>query len=120
VLQAIAGSDPRDPTALLADVPDYLAGDDGTLRGLRIGFDERYALDDVEADVRRAVEATLATVRSLGAEIVALRFPDVAAMTDDWGRHCAVETAVAHERPFPSQRDRYGPGLAGLIDAGRA
>jgi amidase len=101
VLQAIAGSDPRDPTALLADVPDYLAGDDGTLRGLRIGFDERYALDDVEADVRRAVEATLATVRSLGAEIVALRFPDVAAMTDDWGRHCAVETAVAHEETFP-------------------
>jgi amidase len=78
VLQAIAGSDPRDPTALLADVPDYLAGDDGTLRGVRIGFDERYALDDVEPDVRRAVEATLATVRALGAEIVALRFPDVA------------------------------------------
>jgi amidase len=120
VLQAIAGSDPRDPTALLADVPDYLAGDDGTLRGMRIGFDERYALDDVEPDVRRAVESTLATVRSLGAEIVALRFPDVAAMTADWGRHCAVETAVAHEQTFPSQRDRYGPGLAGLIDAGRA
>jgi amidase len=120
VLQAIAGSDPRDPTALLADVPDYLAGDDGTLRGMKIGFDERYALDEVEADVRRAVEATLATVRSLGAEIVSLRFPDVATMTADWGLHCAVETAVAHEKTFPSQRDRYGPGLAGLIDAGRA
>jgi amidase len=120
VLQAIAGSDPRDPTALLADVPDYLAGDDATLRGMRIGFDERYALDDVEADVRRALEATLATVRSLGAEIVSLRFPDVAQMTADWGRHCAVETAVAHEKTFPAQRDRYGPGLAGLIDAGRA
>ncbi len=120
VLQAIAGSDPRDPTALLADVPDYLAGDDGTLRGLRIGFDEHYALDDVESDVRRAVEATLATVRTLGAEIVPLRFPDVSAMTGDWGLHCAVETAVAHANTFPSRRDRYGPGLAGLIDAGRA
>ena len=120
VLQAIAGSDPRDPTALLAEVPDYLAGDDGTLRGMRIGFDEHYALDDLEADVRRAVEATLATVRSLGAEIVSLRFPDVTTMTDDWGLHCAVETAVAHAQTFPSQRDRYGPGLAGLIDAGRA
>jgi amidase len=120
VLQAIAGSDPRDPTALLAEVPDYLAGDDGTLRGMRIGFDEHYALDDVERDVRRAVEATLATVRSLGAEIVALRFPDVDSMTADWGLHCAVETAVAHAKTFPSQRDRYGPGLAGLIDAGRA
>jgi amidase len=120
VLQAIAGSDPRDPTALLAEVPDYLAGDDGTLRGLRIGFDEHYALAGVDADVRRAIEATLATVRSLGAEIVPLRFPDVDAMTADWGRHCAVETAVAHAETYPAQADRYGPGLAGLIEAGRA
>ena len=58
--------------------PTTSPADDGTLRGVRIGFDERYALDDVDAEVRRAVEATLATVRSLGAEIVALRFPDVA------------------------------------------
>jgi amidase len=41
-------------------------------------------------------------------------------MTADWGLHCAVETAVAHRQTFPSRRDRYGPGLAGLIDAGRA
>ena len=72
---AIAGSDPRDPTALRTDVPDYLAGDDGTLRGVRIGFDERYALDEVDADTRRAVETTLATVRSLGAEIVRAALP---------------------------------------------
>ncbi|HEY2560295.1 MAG TPA: amidase [Caldimonas sp.] len=120
VLQAIAGSDPRDPTALLAAVPDYLAGDDGSLRGTRIGFDESYALGDVDAEVHAAVEAALATVRSLGAEIVSLRFPAVDAMTADWGLHCAVETAVAHEKTFPAERDRYGPGLAGLIDAGRA
>ena len=30
MLGAIAGSDPRDPTALRHDVPDYLAADDGT------------------------------------------------------------------------------------------
>ena len=120
MLGAIAGSDPRDPTALRGDVPDYLAADDGTLRGVRIGFDERYALDDVDADSRRAVETALATVRSLGAEIVTVRFPDVADMLADWVLNCAVETAVAHAETFPAQRDRYGPGLAGLLDAGRA
>ncbi|MDQ6638790.1 MAG: amidase [Pseudomonadota bacterium] len=120
MLGAIAGSDPRDPTALRSEVPDYLAGDDRTLRGVRIGFDERYALDDVDAETRRAVESAWATVRALGAEIVPLRFPDVAVAVADWGLNCAVETAVAHDPTFPSQRDRYGPGLAGLIDAGRA
>ena len=58
--------------------PTTSPADDGTLRGVRIGFDERYALDDVDADTRRAVETALATVRSLGAEIVTVRFPDVA------------------------------------------
>ena len=120
MLGAIAGSDPRDPTAVRDEVPDYLAADDGTLRGIRIGFDERYALDDVDAETRHAVESALATVRSLGAEIVTIRFPDVAEVVADWGPHCAVETAVAHASTFPSQRERYGPGLAGLLDAGRS
>ena len=118
MLGAIAGADPNDPTARLDPVPDYLAAADGDLRGMRIGFDDRYALDDVDADTRRAVEDALGTVRGLGAEIVALRFPDVKAMLDDWGPACAVETAVAHEPTYPSRRAAYGPGLAGLIDAG--
>ena len=59
-------------------------------------------------------------MRGLGAEIVALRFPDVGAMLADWGPACAVETAVAHAATFPSRREAYGPGLAGLLDAGHA
>jgi len=86
---------------------------------VRIGFDERYALDDVDADTRRAIEATLDALRSLGAEIVAVRFPAVDATLADWGPHCAVETAVAHEPTFPARRAEYGPGLAALLDAGR-
>ncbi|MGZ5250552.1 MAG: amidase [Caldimonas sp.] len=119
MLGAIAGVDPLDPTTLRQPVPDYLAADDTSLRGVRVGFDERYALDGVDADTHRAIEATLATLRSLGAEIVALRFPEVDAMAADWGPNCAVETAVAHEATFPSRRAEYGPGLAGLLDAGR-
>ncbi|MGZ5157239.1 MAG: amidase [Caldimonas sp.] len=119
MLGAIAGVDPLDPTTLRQPVPDYLAADDTSLRGVRVGFDERYALDGVDADTHRAIDATLATLRSLGAEIVALRFPEVDAMAADWGPNCAVETAVAHEATFPARRAEYGPGLAGLLDAGR-
>ncbi len=120
MLGAIAGADADDPTTLRAPVPDYESGDDRDLRNLRIGFDEAYALSGVEPDVRRAVDEALRVMRSLGAEIVALRFPDVQAAVTDWGPHCAVETAVAHEGTFPSQREAYGPGLSAFIDAGRA
>ncbi|HEX7440255.1 MAG TPA: amidase, partial [Caldimonas sp.] len=119
VLGAIAGVDPHDPTTLRAEVPDYLGAADADLRGVRIGFDERYALEGVDAETRRAVEETLGTLRALGAETLSIRFPDVDAMLADWGPNCAVETAVAHEPTFPARRAEYGPGLAGLIDAGR-
>ena len=119
MLGAIAGVDTLDPSTLRAEVPDYLAADVGELRDVRVGFDERYALDDVDADTRRAINATLEVLRALGAEIVAIRFPDVGAMLADWGPNCAVETAVAHEATFPARRAEYGPGLAGLIDVGR-
>jgi amidase len=39
ILGAIAGSDPDDPTDSLDPVPDYLAGIDDGVRGLRIAID---------------------------------------------------------------------------------
>jgi amidase len=120
MLGAIAGTDADDPTTLRAPVPDYEGGADRDLRGFRVGIDESYALSDVEPDVHRAVDEALRVVRSLGAQIVPIRFPSVDAAVADWAPHCAVETAVAHEATFPSRREAYGPGLAGFIDAGRA
>jgi amidase len=120
MLGAIAGADPDDPTSLRAPVPDYEAADDRDLRNFRIGFDEAYALSNVEPDVRRAVDEALRVMRSLGAQTVPLRFPDVEAAVADWGPHCAIETGLAHEATFPSRRDAYGPGLAGFIEVGRS
>jgi amidase len=120
MLGAIAGIDADDPTTLRADVPDYQAADARELRGLRVGYDEGYALANVEPDVRRAVEDALRVMRSLGASIVPMKFPDVDGAVADWPLNCAVETAVAHEATFPSRRAEYGPGLAAFIEAGRA
>ena len=114
MLGAIAGSDPAIRPRCAATFPTTSPADDGTLRGVRIGFDERYALDDVDADTRRAVETALREVRSLGAEIVTVRFPDVADAARRLGPNCAVETAVAHAETFPAQRRplRAGAGRA--------
>ena len=120
MLAAIAGIDVDDPTTLRADVPDYQAADDRDLRGFRVGFDESYALSGVEPDVRRAVDEARRVMISLGAQIVPMTFPSVDTAVADWGPHCAIETAVAHEKTFPSRRAEYGPGLAALLDAGRA
>ena len=119
MLAAIAGADPNDPTASHEPVPDYLAGLDGNLLDLRLGFDERYAMEGTDTVTQEAVRGALEVFRGLGAVIRPVEFPAVDGQLADWGPNCAVETAVAHESTFPSRRKEYGPGLAGFIDAGR-
>jgi amidase len=119
MLGLIAGPDADDPTALRDPVPDYLAGDASHLSDLRIGFDPEYA-NGLDETMQRAIDDTLQVLRDLGAEVRTVRFPDVADAVADWPAACAVETAVAHEHLYPQRRAEYGPGMAGLIDLGRA
>jgi amidase len=119
VLGIIAGADPHDPTALQAAVPDYLAGTDRDLNGVRIGVDPAYTTDGVDAVMVAALEHARDVLAALGAELRSVKFPDPTDVITDWAPQCAVETAVAHAATFPSLRGRYGPGLAGFIDMGR-
>lgn len=119
ILAAIAGSDPLDPTAVHLPVPDYLATMTRGVQGLRIGIDRGWTLDRVDAPTKTTLLEALRIVEELGASIHEIVFPDAEQVAQDFVPLCAVETAVAHEATFPSRRDDYGPGLAGLIDTGR-
>ncbi|HQT78209.1 MAG TPA: amidase [Rhodopila sp.] len=120
MLGAIAGRDENDPTASLEPVPDYLAGIDQGIRGLRIGVDMSWNRKGTDARMVQAVEDAIATVRQLGGDIREVTFPDPSAVIEDWAMHCGIETAVAHEATYPARKSEYGPGLAGLIDLGRS
>jgi len=120
ILSVIAGSDPNDPTAVLDPVPDYLAVVGQGVRGLRIGVDPAWNGDDVDATTQAVLTEAIEVFRTLGAEIVNVRFPDVTHAIADWAPNCAVEAAVAHEATYPSRKDDYGPVLASVIEAGRA
>lgn len=82
-LQAIAGPDPRDNTAADVPVPDYLAGIDQGVRGLRIGLSEeffRVTYFDAETgelqenpiadEIRESVLSTAGFLAQIGADIV--------------------------------------------------
>ncbi len=120
MLGAIAGPDENDPTASQEAVPNYLAGIDRGVRGLRIGVDTTFNQRGTDARMVRAVDEAIATVRELGGEVREVTFPDPSAVIADWSSHCGIETAVAHEATYPSRKSEYGPALAGLIDLGRS
>jgi amidase len=120
MLQVMAGPDPLDPTALQAALPQPPTLRAGSLRGLRIGIDERHCFDISDPDIETAMLQTLKVFESLGAQILEVRMPQTDALVEGWEAYCGVEAAVAHAQTFPSQRAAYGPMLAGLLDKGRA
>jgi len=118
LLNAIAGSDADDPTALCAPVPDYAYKLDGDLRGVRVGLDEQFATEQVDAATVAALRECLAVLKDAGATIVPLRFPDTAAALAAWTPLACAEVAAYHAAEYPSRASEYGPGLAGLLDIG--
>ncbi len=118
MLQAIAGYDPNDPTALPHPVPNMLEGIGQDLQGVRVGFDENYATHDIDTELAKAVRAGVKILSDQGAEIVAVELPDVDAYVDAWPTLCSAEAVAAHAATYPSQRDAYGPWFQGWLDMG--
>ena len=120
MLNALAGADDHDPTALRAPVPDYSYKLDGDLRGLRVGLVENFGAGEVDAANVAAMRECLAVLKEAGATVVPVSFPDSAATLAAWTPLCTAEVAAYHAANYLSRAADYGPGLAGLLDTGIA
>jgi aspartyl-tRNA(Asn)/glutamyl-tRNA(Gln) amidotransferase subunit A len=78
LLGAIAGFDPRDSTSVDAPVPDYTATLDDGIEGLRIGLPKEYFGAGLDAGVARSIEAAVAELGRLGAEVVEISLANTA------------------------------------------
>ena len=74
-LQAIAGHDPLDSTSSPVAVPDFRAALTGDVRGMRLGVAKQYNVAGMEPGVSAAVDAAIARLASLGAEIIEVDLP---------------------------------------------
>ena len=109
VFEAIAGSDPNDPTSLSEPVPSMLAEIERGTDGLRVGFDRSYATDGVAPDLASAIETALGELEGLGVAIVDVAMPPLTPeLQQDWFTICSREAANAHAANYPSRADEYG------------
>ncbi len=118
LLRAMAGFDPHDPNSSTEPVPDYSAGLEPTLDGVRVGVSEQHFFEGLDPDVDRAAAAALAQLEELGAELRPVSLPsagDLAAranvlvMAEAFGRHAEGLRARAAD---------YGPKARRRIAAG--
>jgi aspartyl-tRNA(Asn)/glutamyl-tRNA(Gln) amidotransferase subunit A len=77
VLRAMAGFDPRDSTSVDTPVPDYVAGLEQPLAGLKIGLLKEFFEKGLDPDNERCVRAALAVYEKLGAQLVEVSVPNL-------------------------------------------
>ncbi len=75
MLQAMAGFDEKDSTSIDKPVPDYSAGLNHSLQGLRIGLPKEYFSEGLAAEVEHCVQEAITHYRKLGAEVVEVSLP---------------------------------------------
>jgi aspartyl-tRNA(Asn)/glutamyl-tRNA(Gln) amidotransferase subunit A len=120
LLGLMAGPDPEDLTASTAPVPDYMAATAGSLRGLRIGLPSSFYVDDLDAEVGRILEGTLALLKKEGASVVKVELPDQRQLSAACQLVLAVEAAAFHKRWMIERPQDYGPQVLMRLQNGLA
>ena len=110
MLGVISGPDPLDSTSVPQPVPDYTAGLEGNIRGLKLGLPREYLIGGLDPEVKAAVDAAVQHLASLGAEIVDISLPhtDYAVAT-----YYIIATAEASANLARFDGIRYGRRVDG-------
>lgn len=120
LLAVIAGADPQDPTASTAPVPDYVAATKGSLKGLKIGVPAAFYVDDLDAEVGRVLDETIAVLKREGADIVKVELPDQRQMSAASMIVLAAESAAFHKRWMIERPQDYSPQVLMRLQYGLA
>lgn len=75
IMNVIAGQDNFDSTTLHEPVPDYLAGLEKGVKGLKIGLPKEYFIEGLDPEVEKSVRIAIAKLESLGAEVIEISLP---------------------------------------------
>ena len=120
LLGLMAGADPLDPTAMAGPVPDYAAAMRQSIKGLRIGVPTAFYVDDLDPEVAKILDETVAVLKREGATIVAVELPDQRQLTAACQLVLAVEAAAYHKRWLIERPGDYGPQVLMRLQNGLA
>jgi aspartyl-tRNA(Asn)/glutamyl-tRNA(Gln) amidotransferase subunit A len=108
LLSLMAGADPADPTAIAGPLPDYLAATRQSIKGLTIGVPTAFYVDDLDPEVARILDETLAVLRREGATIVQVELPEQRQLTAGCQFVLTTEAAAFHKRWMIERPGDYG------------
>jgi aspartyl-tRNA(Asn)/glutamyl-tRNA(Gln) amidotransferase subunit A len=120
LLGLMAGADANDPTAASGPLPDYMAATRESMKGLKIGVPTAFYVDDLDPEVARILDETVAVLKREGAEIIQVELPDQRQLTAACQLVLAVEAAALHKRWLIERPQDYGPQVLMRLQNGLA
>ncbi|WP_291686501.1 amidase [Bradyrhizobium sp.] len=120
LLGLMAGADPHDPTAIAGPVPDYKAATRESIKGLTIGIPTAFYVDDLDSEVAKILDETVAVLKREGATIAPVELPDQRQLTAVCQLVLAVEAAALHKRWLIERPGDYGPQVLMRLQNGLA
>jgi aspartyl-tRNA(Asn)/glutamyl-tRNA(Gln) amidotransferase subunit A len=120
LLGLMAGADPQDLTAVAGPVPDYMAATRESIRGLTIGVPTAFYVDDLDSEVAKILDETIAVLKREGATVVPVELPDQRQLTAACQLVLAVEAAAFHKRWLIERPGDYGAQVLMRLQNGLA
>jgi aspartyl-tRNA(Asn)/glutamyl-tRNA(Gln) amidotransferase subunit A len=120
LLGLMAGADPEDPTAVTGPLPDYMDATREPVKGLTVGVPTAFYVEDLDSDVARILDETLAVLKREGANVVQVELPDQHQLTAACQLVLAVEAAAFHKRWLIERPQDYGPQVLMRLQNGLA
>ena len=119
VFAVIAGHDPDDPFSVDTLVGDPLSTLNSPIAGQRIGVMRRWFFDDIDHDLRKALDEAIGVYRTLGADIVEVDLGDVERAQEMLAFRIVLADAFAlHRDQLTSRPADYGQDLMVRYDIG--
>lgn len=116
ILKCIAGSDPKDPLAADAPVPNYSRTIGKDVRGLKVGLIKGYFDELVFDEVKEAFAGATDLLRTLGLETEEVSIPHIGVIPAVQACTSRVEDVPEHDHYLRTRPRDYSPNmLRGLI-----
>ena len=101
--------------------PDWDSGPADETGPPRLGFVEKYFMEEADESVRRSVRTAVGRLADRGALIEPVApTEDFTEIQDVHTQVMAAEAAAYHRRQFAEHRESYGPKISSLLDQGLA
>ncbi|RFU68122.1 Asp-tRNA(Asn)/Glu-tRNA(Gln) amidotransferase subunit GatA [Peribacillus saganii] len=107
LLNVIAGFDQNDPNSIQKESQDFSRDIGKGIEGMKIGIPTSFYFDDIDEEVRHAVEKAIEVMRELGAVIQSINLPNIEKISESHKVILKSEAYAVHEQHLKDYPDNW-------------